>query len=232
MKKITALILTLALLCTLALSLTACGISGGDDAEKSESSSAVVGTWNADFPVGKIMESVMGLENIDDPTEKQMFADALKNIVFEDYTAKTTFVLKSNGKYSIDVAKDEMSTVINAFVTKFGNSFADSLIAMVTAGGATLEETVGMTKEQIVEMFLQQFNSDEIQESLESLSESGKYTLKDNILSLKNEDGNKTEFEIETKDDTLVLVNIVSDDNEDAKDAYSMLLPWTFTKAK
>lgn len=228
MKKILAFILVLALVCTFAVSFAGCGKDADGD-KKETKSSGIVGTWTADFPIGKALEKSLSADAISDPSEAKMIADALKDINFDDYKSTALLVLEKNGEFSMEIPKDELTKTVKSFVTKFGNGFVNAFEASLKETGLTLEGALNMTKDQFVSALLEQFNPEDIEKELGDLSESGKYTFKDNKLTLIDKDNEKAEFEIELTDDKLVLVSV---DGESDSDEYAVLLPWTFTRTK
>lgn len=232
MKKLLALILTLTLTLTLALSLTACGKDKDTD-DKGGKSSAIIGTWESDFKLGKAIESAIAGEDLGDGEEAAIFEDALKGISFDKYTAKTTLVFKAGSKYSMEISKDEASAAIKSFMQEFGGNIADSFEKELDGTGLTLEGAFGMSREFFINTLMEEFDTADIEKEFDDFSESGKYDLDGSTLTLTDEDGEKTVFEIELGSDKLTLVDIADSEEDEGNAAiYNGIFPWTFEKVK
>ncbi len=206
MKKLFAILLTLAML----LGLAACGSSGGGGS----STPTIVGTWEGSMDMGAMLGAAMQMD-IDEPLEIGM-----------------TFTFNADGTYSAAIDKDSMEDMMDVLV----DVVIEMMMAMSGDPDMDLEAELakeGMTMAEFKEQIMGSMNVEEMFEDLETAGyykyEDGKcYTAEDK----EDLEGDLEDLECNhiTLTGNTMTITEMEQDGEKLSEVMPDMLPIVFTR--
>ena len=186
----------------LVMMLTGCEALGALGAKEP----TLEGKWEAELDLKDSLIEAMGEEMME-------YADCFKDIVVKvnfEFTEDEVEV-----EFDEDSVEDLVEAIRESCIRLFDKAIEDSLVDT----GMTLDEfyaLLGMTREEYLDMCLEQLELDVITEDLtDDLEETFEYEVdeEEGIIKATDEDGNEEEWEYELDEDELTLI-IESEDVE------------------
>ena len=205
MKKLFAILLTLAML----LSLAACGTSGGSG----DSKPTIVGTWKGSVDIGAAMAAATQME-FDEPLEMGI-----------------TFTYNADGTYSAMIEEDSMDDLVETMV----DLAIELSLSMTGDPDFDLEAELakqGMTMKEFREQLKTSMN---VEEMFEEAEENGYYKYEDGkIYSAEEKEDLDADEDVEITYVTLtsskMTITDVEQDGEKMSEVMPDMFPMVFTK--
>jgi hypothetical protein len=205
MKKLFAILLTLAML----LSLAACGTSGGSG----DSKPTIVGTWKGSVDIGAAMAAATQME-FDEPLEMGI-----------------TFTYNADGTYSAMIEEDSMDDLVETMV----DLMIELSISMSGDPDFDLEAELakqGMTMKEFREQLKTSMN---VEEMFEEAEENGYYKYEDGkIYAAEEKEDLDADEDVEITYVTLtsskMTITDVEQDGEKMSEVMPDMFPMVFTK--
>ena len=152
--------------------------------------------------------------------------------MFADWEGMGLFItFGENDEFTLEMDKDSLKGMMDSVKNYMEKHLAEAMSMTDEELDAALEEE-GMTREQLVDMLMEEFDAEDIVDT-DEISRTGTYTLEGNTLTLtsENDDGEKSNvvMTVEIKADALVITGIKTED-EDAQEGLEKVLPWTLEK--
>ena len=230
MKKITKF-LSLALVLALVLSLTACaGIGAGK--------ASIEGTWKYNMDVMKIMEASGEIDDMvgegSGMTEEQ--TQELINVfkkLFDGVDLIMVLDLKEDKTFTLAMDEEAGKAASEKLTERLPEILPDMFAAMF-GGKETLDSMLDeydMTMDDLMSLYGDEFDADELLEGMSDASVSGTYTYENGKLVLTPEDDEPATLTVELSAKELKITAIEGGDvDEDELEMYKSLLPVVFVK--
>lgn len=189
MKKGISLLLCLSLVCAMLLVCSSCG-----------SKNKIVGDWAGEIDLTDGLNKVLE-DSIGDP-------EAMQYIKISDFTMKLTLSLEKGGDYTMAIDEKAIKKSMTDALDEMKDGMRKYFEKMIADQGLDMsvddffQAMAGVSFDEYLD---DELDLDSILSEFEDLEESGTYKAEDGELTLKNDDGDKTEFEYELDGSTLTL---------------------------
>lgn len=191
----------------------------------------IVGVWRYNFEFGKIMESEMLGETVNDPSMSEEQKESVLNAfgkMFDGVEIVMSMDLREDGSYLMQMDEESTQIAADRMRENIPGAVPDLLCAMMGCDADELEElltSMGMTMDDMVESMTDSLNPEDMMDGMEPVS--GEYTYENNELVMTSDEGSTTVMTAELNGRELIVTAI---EGESELNELGPLFPMIFVR--